>query len=271
MECRLSPNSSIAVPTIWIFSSVAFTPTKDFSWWVRPSSHCLSKVDSHPPKSLKSAKKESADIPQESSRLEGEICWVKILIKQILPLPISPPDFTPKWCYPGRGIPVTQYVILDLQAFEKNFLLLTSEVIFIENDAYFLLWLKMSLLGDCMKKLKYYSISSLFSFSAFRCLFGLGNTTSANSRSERFQVRGHVPVQCGHHVRARGGCEFCPTGPSKRLFHHHFHFHHILYNGDVVSSLRAKGNTRRRSPNALERTHTCSAFSKNAKAWEDIR
>ena len=81
-------------------------------------------------------------------------------------------------------------------------------------------------------------------FAAFWCLFGLGNTTSANSRLERFQVRGHVSLQRGHHVRARGGCEFRPAGPPERLFHHHFHFHHILHDGDVVSGLCAKGNTR---------------------------
>ena len=83
------------------------------------------------------------------------------------------------------------------------------------------------------------------SFAAFWCLFGLGNTPSANSRLERFQVRGHVSLQRGHHVRARGGCEFRPAGPPERLFHHHFHFHHILHDGDVVSGLCAKGNIRR--------------------------
>ena len=72
-------------------------------------------------------------------------------------------------------------------------------------------------------------------------LLGVGDAERADPCVERQQVRGHVRVQRGDHVRAGCGHLSRPAGAEERLLRPDLRFHNILHNPHTLPRVCAKG------------------------------
>ena len=69
----------------------------------------------------------------------------------------------------------------------------------------------------------------------------MGDAERADPCVERQQVRGHVRVQRGDHVRAGGRHQLRPQRGPERVLYHHRGLYHLLHHRHPLPRLRSEG------------------------------